>query len=129
MKNYDNFPGNRWEIPISKRLARHDKFGISCMNRKAIQIILVIAISLAIPVSSSYVSYYTVASADFLSSNLGFEAFDQEYLMAAHQSELKVSSLVGFLSGFQLGADLLGLPPHLSSPTSSLDQKTLVLRC
>ena len=99
------------------------------MNRKAIQIILVIAISSAIPVSSAYVSYYTVASADFLSSNLGFEAFDQEYLMAANQSELKVSPLVGSLSGFQVATDLLGLPSHLSSPISSLDQKTLVLRC
>ena len=99
------------------------------MNRKAIQIILVIAISSAIPVSSAYVSYYTVASADFLSSNLGFEAFDQEYLMAANQSELKVSPLVGSLSGFQAATDLLGPPSHLSSPISSLDQKTLVLRC
>jgi hypothetical protein len=99
------------------------------MNRKAIQIILVIAISLAIPVSSAYVSYYTVASADFLSSNLSFEAFDQEYLLAANQSELKVSLLAGFFSRFQLATDLLGLPSHLSSPIASLDQKTLVLRC
>jgi hypothetical protein len=99
------------------------------MNRKANQIILVIAISSAILVSSAYVSYYTVASADFLYSNLGFEAFDQEYLMAANQSELKVSPLVGFLSGFQLAIDLLGLPSHLSSQISSLDQKTSVLRC
>ena len=99
------------------------------MNRKAIEIILVITISLAISMSSAYVSYYTVASADFLSSDLGFEAFDQEYLMAANQSELKVSPLVGFLSGFQMVTDLLRQPSHLSSQISSLDQKTLVLRC
>lgn len=99
------------------------------MNRKAIQIILVIAISSAIPVSSAYVSYYTVASADFLSSNLGFEAFDQDYLLAANQSELKVPLSFVFFSGFQLATDLLGLPSNLSSQISSLDQKTLVLRC
>lgn len=99
------------------------------MNGKTIQIILAIAISLAIPVSSAYVSYYTVASADFLSSNLGFEAFDQEYLSAANQSELKVSPSVGFFSGFRLACDHFGLPSHLSFQISSLDQKTLVLRC
>jgi len=99
------------------------------MNRKSIQIITVIAISLAISVSSAYASYYTVASADFLSSNLGFEAFDQEYLLVANQNELKVSSLVGFFNGFELATDLFGLPSHLSSQISSLDQKTLVLRC
>ena len=99
------------------------------MNGKVIQIILVIAISLAIPASSAYVGYYTVASADFLSSDLGFEVFDQEYLKAANQSELKESPFVGSLSGFQLATDLLGLPSHLSSPISSLDQKILVLRC
>jgi hypothetical protein len=99
------------------------------MKRKAIQIILAIAISLAVPVSSAYLSYYTVASADFLSSNLGFEAFDQEYLSAANQSELKVSPSVRFFSGFHLANYLFGLPSHLSFQLSSLDQKTLVLRC
>jgi hypothetical protein len=99
------------------------------MNRKTIQIILAIAISLAIPVSSAYVSYYTVASADFLSSNPGFEAFDQEYLSAANQSELKASPSVGFFSGFHLASYHFGLPSHLSFQISSLDQKTLVLRC
>jgi hypothetical protein len=99
------------------------------MNKKAVQIILVIAISLVTPVSSAYISYYTVASADFLSSNLGFEAFDQEYLSAANQSELKVSPSVGFFSGLHLASDLFGLPSHLSFQMSSLDQKILVLRC
>jgi hypothetical protein len=99
------------------------------MKRKAIQIILATAISLAITASSAYVSYYTVASADFLSSNLGFEAFDQEYLSAANQSELKVSPSVGFFNGFQPATDPFGLSLRLSSQTSSLDQKPLVLRC
>jgi hypothetical protein len=99
------------------------------MNRKAIQIILVIAISSAIPVLSAYISYYTVAEADFLSSNLSFEAFDQEYLLAANQSELKVSPLVGSVSGFQPTTHLFGLPSYLFLQTSSLDQRTSVRRC
>ena len=99
------------------------------MSRKTIQVFLVMAISLAIPVSSAYVGYYTVASADFLSSNLGFEAFDQEYLLAANQSELKVSPLIDLFSGFPPGTNLFGVPSHISSQISSLDQKILVLRC
>jgi hypothetical protein len=99
------------------------------MNRKSIQFILVIAISLAIPVSSAHVSYYTVASADFLSPNLGFEAFDQEYLAAANQSGFKIFDSSSFSKRLQLGISPFGLSPHLSSQISSLDQKTLVLRC
>jgi len=99
------------------------------MNRKSIQIILIIAISLAIPVASAYVSYYTVASADFLSPNLGFEAFDQEYLAAANQSELKIFDSSNFSKTVQLEIFPFGVFPHLSSQISSLDQETLVLRC
>jgi len=110
-------------------VAKYDKFGIFCMKRKSIQVILVIAISLAIPVSSAYVSYYTVASADFLSSNLGFEAFDQEYLLVANQGGLKIFDSSNFFKGVQPEIFPFGLSPHLSSQISSLDQKTLVLRC
>ena len=99
------------------------------MKRKAIQIILVIAISFTIPASSAYVCYYTVASADFLSPSLKLEALDQEYLMAANQSELKVSRSVGFFNESQVATYLIGLPSHLFSKISSFDQKTLILRC
>jgi hypothetical protein len=99
------------------------------MNKKAIQIILVIAISLVIPVSSAYITYYTVASADFLSPNLGFEAFDHEYLAAANQSRLKIFDSSSFFKRLQPAIYPFGLPCHLSSQISSLDQKTLVLRC
>ena len=99
------------------------------MNRKSTQIILAIAISLAIPVSSVYVSYYTVASADFLSPNLGFEAFDQEYLAAANQGGLKIFDSSSFFRRLQPGIYPFELFPHLSSQVSSLGQKTVVLRC
>ena len=99
------------------------------MKRKPTKIILVIAISLAIPMFTAYIYYYTVASADFLSPSLKLEALDQEYLMAANQSELKVSRSVGFSNGSQLATYLIGLPSHLFSQISSFDQKTLILRC
>ena len=99
------------------------------MKRKTIQIILVIAISLVIPVSSAYTIYYTVAATDFRSPDLNIEAFDQEYLLASNLSELKGSQSGVFFNGFQLTTYLFGLPSYLSSQISSLDQKPIILRC
>jgi hypothetical protein len=99
------------------------------MKRKAIKIILVISISLAIPVSSAYVFYYTVASADFLSPNLNFETFDQEFLFSAYKSELKVFESSSFLNGFQLATYLSEQSFYLFSQIPSLDQEILILRC
>jgi hypothetical protein len=99
------------------------------MKRKPSQIFLVIVISLSILVFSTYYEYYTLAAADFISHNLKLENFDQEYLSAANQSELKVYGSGGFLKGFQLLTCLYGQSFHLFSQILSLDQKTLVLRC
>jgi hypothetical protein len=99
------------------------------MKRKPIQIFLVIAISSSILVSSSFGQYYTLAAADFISFNLKLEAFDQDCLLAANQSELKVSGLGGLFNGFQLVTCLFEQFFHLLSHVPSLDQKNLVLRC
>jgi len=99
------------------------------MKRNAIQIILVIAISVVIPVSSAYTIYYTVAAADFLSPYLNIEDFDQEYLLATNLSELKGSQSGVFFNEFQLTTYLFGLTSYLLSPISSLDQKTIILLC
>jgi hypothetical protein len=99
------------------------------MKRKAVQIFLVIAISSSILVSSTYCQYYTLAAADFISLNLKFEVFDHEYLVVANQSELKMSGLGGFFNGFQLATHQFGQCFHPFSQISSLEQKTLVLRC
>lgn len=99
------------------------------MKRKPIKIILVVAISLAIPMFTAYIYYYTVASADFLSPNLNFEAFDQEYLATANQNELKVSGSGSFFNEFQLATCLFWQSSHFFSQIPSLDQKTIVLRC
>ena len=129
-KNYDKFQTVKGKMGIEeRRLATRDTFGISYMSAKSIRIILVITISFAISLSSACVNYYTVASADFLSPNLGFEAFDQEYLAAANQSGLKIFDSISFFRRVQLGLYPFGLSPHLSSQISFLDQETLVLRC
>jgi len=99
------------------------------MKRKPIQILLVIAISLSILVSSAYGQYYTLAAADFISLNLKLEAFDHEYLSAANQNELKASRSGGFFNGFQLVTCLFGQFSHLLSLVPCLDQKTSILRC
>jgi hypothetical protein len=99
------------------------------MKRKPIKIILAMVISLAIPVSSAYTGYYTVAVADFLSPNLNVEAFDQEYLLAANLSQLQGSQSGVFFNEFRLATYLFGLPSYLSSQIPSLDQKTIILRC
>jgi hypothetical protein len=103
------------------------------MKRKAIQIILVIAISLAIPVPSVYTIYYTVEAAEFFSPDLNIEvnieAFDQENLLATHLSKLKGSQSGIFFNEFQLTTYLFGLPSYLSFKISSPDQKIIILRC
>ena len=99
------------------------------MRRKSTQIFLVIAISLSIFVCSTYCQYYSLAAADFISIGLKLENFDQEYLSASNQSELKVSGSGGFLKGFQPVTCLFGHSFHLLSHEPSFDQETLVLRC
>ena len=96
---------------------------------KKIQIFLVIAISLSILMSSTYCQYYTLAAADFLSSDLNFETYDQEILLAAYQSELKSFGSSGFSNGFLLTPHLLGQSLRFFSQLLSLDQKILILRC
>ena len=104
-------------------------FPISYMKRKPARILLIIAISLCLFLSSTYGQYYTVASADFISLRLKLENFDQEYLSAADQNELKMSGSIGPSNGSQLATYLIGLPSHLFSQIPSFDQKTLILRC
>ena len=99
------------------------------MKRNPIQVFLVIAICLSIFVCSIYCQYYTLAAADFISAGLKLENFDQEYLSASNQSELKISESGGLFKAFQLVTSLFGQSFHLLPHESSLDQRNLVLRC
>ena len=99
------------------------------MERKPIQIFLVIAISLSILVSSTYCQYYILAAADFISLDLKIENFDQDYLDSANQSEFKAYGSDGFFKGFHLLTCPYGQSFQFLSQEPSLDQKNLVLRC
>jgi len=99
------------------------------MKSEPIRIFLVTAISFFILVSFTYSRYYILASADFISLDLKLENFDQEYLSAANQCELKVYGSGDSFKGFQLLTCLFGQSFHLLSQEPSLDQKNLFLRC
>jgi hypothetical protein len=79
--------------------------------------------------SSAYTIYYTVAAADFFSPDLNIEAFDQENLLATDLSKMKGSQSGVFFIEFQLTTYVFGLPSYISFQISSLDQKTIILRC
>jgi len=96
---------------------------------KGIRIIAVVAISFSILFTSAFFCYYTVAAADFLSSGLNFEAFDQEFLLAAHENESKAFVPSSFSNGLRLINYYSGLSNDLSSKIHSLDQDTFILRC
>jgi len=99
------------------------------MKRKTAQTFLIIAISLYVLVSSTYGQYYALASADFISVRLKLENFDQEYLSANNQSELKDTRSTGFSKSFQLSTYLFEQSFHPFFQVLPLDQKNLFLRC
>ena len=99
------------------------------MKRKPAGIFLIIAISLCLFLSSTYSQYYAMASADFISLRLKLENFDQEYLSAFNQSELKALGSGNFFNGSFLATYLIGVPSYLFPQIFSFDQKTRVLRC
>jgi hypothetical protein len=96
---------------------------------KRIQIFLVISISFSFPVFSTYFHYNDLAEANFLSTNLYYQNLDQENLLAAYQSELKVFGSSSFFNGFLLATHLFSQSSHFFCHVLSLDQKTLILRC
>ena len=96
---------------------------------KRISVILVIAISLSVTVCSAYVCYYTVAAADFLSTDQNFENFDHEFLFSASENELKIFVPSDILYDFHPITCLPGHFLHFLSPLSSYDEETLILRC
>jgi hypothetical protein len=101
------------------------------MNRnfKWIQIFLVIAISFAVLLSSTYFCYYCLASADFVSHGLKFEIFDQDYLLAASVSKLKVFGPSSFFIISALCINSIKQIHLFLFLTSPLDQRTPILRC
>ena len=99
------------------------------MKRRIVQTFWIIAISLFIPIISTYLSYYNLAEADFLSHDISYENSDQENLSIDQKDEAKllISSTVPII--FPSATDLLELFLYFPSATCRLDQKTAVLRC
>jgi len=99
------------------------------MKRRVIQTFLVIAISLFIPIVQTYLHYYVLSEADFLSSDLKFESPDQEILPIIKQNEYKIflssASSIIFLAEVILVEQF----PHLSFTLCSLEEKVVILRC
>ena len=98
------------------------------MKRKhKIQILLVIVISLLLPLLSTYMDYYVLMEADFLSAHPKFENVDLDYLLLCKKQQITV--LTGFSYAFWVASNLIG---HLSCfyyQVTSPQVKTFVLRC
>lgn len=96
------------------------------MKRKTFSLLIIIAVCML--VSFTYGQYYTLASADFISQGLKLETFDQEFLIAADASRLKIFGPNGFPAAAMLHinpVEQILLFSFLTSPS----QRTSVLRC
>jgi len=91
--------------------------------------IIAIAISFSILFSSAYFCYYTEAAADFLSSDLNLETFDQEFLPVVCGNGLKIFVPGTFLNGVRSILCFSGFFYDFSFIIPSLGQDTFVLRC
>jgi len=90
---------------------------------------IAIAIFFSILISSAYFSHYTEAAAEFLSPSPKLEIFDQEFLSAAREIQLKAFPHGDFLDGLRCFHYFSGFFYHFSSIIPSLDPGTFVLRC
>jgi len=99
------------------------------MKRKLIKIILVMAISFAIPVSSASFCYYSLASADFISHSQKLETSDQEFLLAASVSRFKVYGSSSFSTISVLCINPIKQIPLFPFLTTPFNQRTSILRC
>jgi len=99
------------------------------MRKRVTQTFLVIAISLLIPIISTYFNYYDLSEADFLSHDISYENPDQESLFINQQNESKAFITSAFPTGLTPVINLLEQSLHLSLIICFLDQNTFVLRC
>ncbi len=96
---------------------------------KIIRILLVLMLGLTIPACFTFIDYYGLSEADFLSTQLKLEARDQIDLLIGLQEKSKAFGLTGFNHSFFLHNDVFGDLPVFSFQTSPLDLITFVLRC
>jgi hypothetical protein len=99
------------------------------MKKRITQTFLVIAISLFIPIISTYLHYYDLEETDFLSNSMSYENPDQENLFIDQKSDSKLFLPSAFSIVFPSAIDLLEQPSHFPFTICSVDQIALVLRC
>lgn len=98
------------------------------MKRKhKIQIFLVIAVSLLLPLLSAYIDYYALKEADFLSANLKFENTDSEVLSFCKKQKFICFS--DSSDAFGIINNLIEHFSHVDYQATDPQLKTLVLRC
>jgi len=106
----------------------NQKLGFLNVKRKhKIQILLVIAISLLLPLLSAYMDYYVLMEADFLSAYPKFENTDLDCLLVCKKE--KFTAFSGFSYAFWVASNLI---EHLSGfyyQVTFPQVKILVLRC
>jgi hypothetical protein len=106
----------------------NQKLGFLNVKRKhKIQILLVIAISLLLPLLSAYMDYYVLMEADFLSAYPKFENTDLDCFLVCKKE--KFAAFSGFSYAFWVASNLI---EHLSGfyyQVTFPQVKTLVLRC
>ncbi len=100
------------------------------MRRKSIQTFLVIGISSFILILLAYQRHSSSTWVNLFPKNFVFEYSDQsDQLSDQRLDESGVSVSSAFLAVFLLGINHFEQTFCFSFPTSSLDQKTFILRC
>ncbi len=96
-------------------------------RRRKIQVLLVIIISLLIPLLSTYMHYYVLMEADFLSPIPKVENTDLDSLLLYKKQPFIAFSIFSF--AFRVASNLIGYLSCLYCQAPLLQVKTLVLRC
>jgi hypothetical protein len=96
-------------------------------RKQKIQVPLVIAIVLLLPLLSAYTDYYVLMEADFLSARPKFENTDLDCLLLCKKQEFTASS--GFSYAFWVASNLVEHFYCFYYQVNFPQVKTLVLRC
>ena len=98
-------------------------------GHKKARILLVLSLILTLTVYYTFIYYYSLSEADFLSDQLKLEARDQIDLQTAYKEESKASTSSGFNHLFFLDSNLCRPLPALSFQISPHDPTNICLRC
>ncbi len=96
-------------------------------RRHKIQVLLAVTISLLIPLLSTYMDYYVLMEADFLSAHIKFEKTDLDCLLFFKKENFTTPG--GFSWVFWVGSNLARDFSFPYNQVTSPQVKNLVLRC